>query len=198
MTSQISNKGVHFLNSFDVTDKKIVGKLNDKLLFELNNDLVNGCSIVNNELVLELKEKHSPLEHNVTEIRFFIHNDTDKELESLEDKIKQKITTLDQNDDLICDLPEIPFLVPRGKYTASIYTKHLNLHGLSYNFNFSYEDIKKAFLLPLPDGENIYFVVDFSNKPLRQGQTSYNYGIINFKSDMEIEIELNPSEDVLK
>lgn len=64
-------------------------------------------------------------------------------------------------------MPDIPFLVPRGKYTASIFTKHLNLHGLSYNFNFSYEDIRNAYLLPLPDKENIYFVIDFSNKPLR-------------------------------
>lgn len=54
------------------------------------------------------------------------------------------------------------------------------------------------FLLPLPDGENIYFVIDFSNKPLRQGQTIYHYGIINFKADMEIEIELNPKEEVLQ
>lgn len=198
MTSQISWKGVHIMNAIDVNEKKITAKLNDKQLFELHNELINGCSIVNNELVLELKEKHGPIEHNLTEIRFFIHNDTNKELEAIEEKIKSKITTFDQNDDLICDLPEIPFLVPRGKYTASIYSKHLNLHGQSYNFNFSYEDIKKAFLLPLPDGENIYFVVDFSNKPLRQGQTSYNHGIINFKSDMEIEIELNPSEEQLK
>lgn len=74
-------------------------------------------------------------------MRLFIHNDTEAELGKIEDLIKQKVNSMDQNDDLICDLPEIPFLVPRGKYTASIYSKHLNLHGLSYNFNFSYEDI---------------------------------------------------------
>lgn len=149
-------------------------------------------------MVLELKEKNGPQEHNLTEIRFFIHNDAENELDDLESEVKKHIKTLDQNDDLICDLPEIPFIVPRGKYTASIFTRHLNLHGLSYNFNFSYEDIKKAFLLPLADGENIYFVIDFSSKPLRQGQTIYNYGVINFKADMDIEIELNPSEEQLK
>lgn len=186
------------MNEFHVNDKNITGKLLGQTLFSLDNQLVNGCSIVNNELVLELKEQYAPQEHNLTEIRLFIHNDADNELNQLEDQVKEHVKTLDQNDDLICDLPEIPFIVPRGKYTASIFTRHLNLHGLSYNFNFSYDNIKKAFLLPLADGENIYFVIDFSSKPLRQGQTIYNYGVINFKADMDIEIELNPSEEQLK
>lgn len=84
----------------------------------------------------------------------------------MEDKVKQNVQLIDTTDDLICVLPELPFLVPRGKYTADIFKKHIKLHGQSFNFTFGYENIKKAFLLPLPDGENIYFVLNF-DKPLR-------------------------------
>lgn len=44
------------MNDFTVNEKKITGILQEETLFEIDNQLVNGCSIVNNELVLELKE----------------------------------------------------------------------------------------------------------------------------------------------
>lgn len=47
----------------------------------------------------------------------------------MEEKIKKHVKLIDQTDDLICVLPELPFLVPRGKYTADIFKKHIKLHG---------------------------------------------------------------------
>ena len=72
----------------------------------------------------------------------------------------------DSAEDKICTLPDLPFIVPRGKYTASIFNFYLKLHGTSYNYKIGYETIKKAFLLPLSDQEHVYFVLNFE-KPLR-------------------------------
>ncbi len=84
----------------------------------------------------------------------------------LETEVKNKITLLENTDKLIVTLPDLPFNVPRGKYTAYIYSKLFKLHGKSYNYSIYYTNIKRVFMLPLPDGENIYLLMNFT-KPLR-------------------------------
>ena len=67
-----------------------------------------------------------------------------------------------QNDhETICILPEIPFTVPRGKYNVYLYRKYLKLHGSSYNYTVNYENINKAFMLPMHHRDYIYFVMGF-------------------------------------
>lgn len=108
---------------------KIEGKLQNETIFSLDNNGLVNANIVNNELVLEYDRKENPSDHNLTEIRFFVQNDTENVLEQIEGEIKKHVKMLDQTDDLICVLPELPFLVPRGKYTADIFKKHIKLHG---------------------------------------------------------------------
>lgn len=52
----------------------------------------------------------------------------------------------------IATLPDLPFIIPRGKYTLDLYATFARLHGRTHDYKISYKDIMKGFLLPKPDG----------------------------------------------
>jgi structure-specific recognition protein 1 len=54
--------------------------------------------------------------------------------------------------EMIATLPELPMLIPRGKYSFDLYSDFAKLHGRTNDYKILYKDINKCFLLPKPDG----------------------------------------------
>jgi structure-specific recognition protein 1 len=161
------------------------------LLFDVPFKEVVGSYVVINDLVLELGEQgYKRQSHNLAELRFYIPNTLDEEVDEtsayrLGQEIKRHIKEDDHRQDLIYTFADLPFLVPRGKYTFQIFDTNFKLHGISYNYNIKYTNLSKCFLLPLPDKLNLAFVLAFRN-PMIQGRTHYGYMIIQFpKSQLE-------------
>jgi structure-specific recognition protein 1 len=128
--------------------------------------------------------------HNLAELRFYIPNTLEEEVDEtsahrLGQEIKKHIREDDRRQDLIYTFADLPFLVPRGKYTFQIFDANFKLHGISYNYNIKYTNLSKCFLLPLPDKLNLAFVLAFK-KAMVQGRTNYAYMVIQFpKSQFE-------------
>lgn len=107
----------------------------------------------------------------------------------IHDTIIKKANIQENVSDLIVSLPDLPMVVPRGKYTADLYKNFLKLHGSTFNYTIQYKNVVKAFLLPQPDGIHMSFILGF-DKPLRQGNTQYRFLIFQFKSEEHKTIDM--------
>jgi structure-specific recognition protein 1 len=196
---QISLKGVNLITEIDISTSKVEAKNNRRTVVEFPTNSIGNCSTVTNDLVIELNEEaRTGKEDMLVEVRLCVHLPQQEDfMDNLMHRIKKYANCEDGEDNQICILPELPFAVPRGRYTADFFTNNFKLHGSSYNYTISYKNITKAFLLPMPDKITVCFVIGF-DKPLRQGQTEYKYVVITFKLDQEIELELKGRLDIIK
>lgn len=181
----ICYRGTNIITNFEVRPQNLKCKYMGDLLFEVPFKDVIGSYVVCNDLVLEISEDcYKRQSHNLAELRFYIPNTLEEELDEtsahrLGKEIKKHIREDDRRQDLIYTFADLPFLVPRGKYTFQIFDANFKLHGISYNYNIKYNNLAKCFLLPLPDKMNLAFVLSF-RKPMVQGRTNYSYMIIQF------------------
>lgn len=53
--------------------------------------------------------------------------------------------------DFIVSFNDLPFIVPRGKYSCDLSQSSLRMHGATFNHIIQYKNITRAFLLPKPD-----------------------------------------------
>ena len=74
-----------------------------------------------------------------------------------------------------------------------MYETSFGMRGKSYDYKIAYDTIKKFMSLPKPDEVHQLICIALE-PPLRQGQTSYPYLVLQFKRDEEMVIELNMSE----
>lgn len=74
--------------------------------------------------------------------------------ETIHETIRRKSKIEENVGDLICTLPDLLLVVPRGKYTADLYKDNtqtkgeLRLHGSTFSYKINFKNIVKAFLLP--------------------------------------------------
>ena len=61
--------------------------------------------------------------------------------------------------EVVASLPELPMIIPRGKYTLDLYAGFAKLHGRTHDYKILYKEIAKGFLLPKPDGINMAYVL---------------------------------------
>lgn len=195
-----SLKGINVLNEVDVTNDRLTANLGEQTMFEIPTRLITNCTVINNDVILEFNDdEQGPREDGLLEMRFYLHQGGEEEqlAEKLGEKIRHHVQLDEANDSLFCILPDLPLAIPRGKYTTDVFAKSFKLHGASYNYQINYKNITKAFLLPMPDRQNVCFVIGL-DKPIRQGQTSYKYIALQFKTDQTIELDLKGREEALK
>ena len=194
-----SLKGTHIIKDFDITERSVRCMMNSKTVFEIPTREISNCMLSANELEIQLNDEHvSGPGDFLTEIRFFVHQPQSEEnpLEPYANKIRQFINAEDQGDELICKIPELPFVTPRGKYSANFYAKEFKIHGNSYTFSIRYSNILKAFKLNMPEDDNVCVVFNL-DKPIRQGQTEYSWLYIQFKKSKEVEVEFFAKPELL-
>jgi len=98
---------------------------------------------------------------------------------------------------MIASFEDMQLLVPRGKYSFNVYNNYLKLHGKTHDYKVLFKDVNRAFLLPKPDGVHMIYIVSLKN-PLRQGQTTHNHLVLQFKKERTEKISLNLSQEEIK
>lgn len=111
----------------------------------------------------------------------------------------KKVTDLDNvSGDMFVELPELPCIVPRGRYNLEMGATFLRLHGKSYDYKILYTQLVKLFMVPKADDTHIFFVLNV-DPPIRQGQTRYPFLVFQFDRDELADVTLkNIDEETLQ
>lgn len=182
-------RGVNLFNELKLSKSHIQSIYKDRTVFELPIDSISSFNLIGAELALQFAALAEGEGDQLAEIRFYQQpiDGKQSQLEKLEQGLRERVG--EDTDGQICSLPDLPFSVPRGRYSAEIFPTYIKFHGSSYNFSTSYQNISKVFCLEMPDKANVCFVLGFE-KPFRQGLTSYNYGVVQFRIDTHAHIEV--------
>ncbi|KAI0283941.1 structure-specific recognition protein-domain-containing protein [Russula aff. rugulosa BPL654] len=113
--------------------------------------------------------------------------------QAFHDAIKEKAELGHVSGDIILSFEEVLVLTPRGRYDVDMFPDFLRLRGKTYDYKIVYTSISRLFLLP-KDDLHILFILGL-NIPIRQGQTRYQYLVMQFSREEEITAELNMSEE---
>ncbi|KAH9851695.1 structure-specific recognition protein-domain-containing protein [Lenzites betulinus] len=113
--------------------------------------------------------------------------------QAFHDMVKEKAELGQVAGDIILSFDEVNVLTPRGRYDVDMYPEFLRLRGRTYDYKIMYGSISKLFLLP-KDDQHVLFILGLS-VPIRQGQTRYQYLVMQFNREEEITAELNMSEE---
>lgn len=113
--------------------------------------------------------------------------------QAFHDAVKDKAEIGQVAGDIILSFEEVLVLTPRGRYDVDMFPDFLRLRGKKYDYKIMYSSISRLFLLP-KDDLHVLFILDL-NTPIRQGQTRYQYLVMQFSREEEITAELNMSEE---
>ncbi|KAG6813589.1 hypothetical protein H0H92_009633 [Tricholoma furcatifolium] len=211
---------VHKLNSRNAAGNNLAFLVSDKTAFELPLAQVHNSNMAGrNEVSLEFSSLSSSSKapaksvgDEMVEIRFYVPGtqtklkgsgsdvedggDDEDEISAAQvfhDTIKDKAVIGQEPGDLILSFEEVLVLTPRGRYDMDMYPDFLRLRGKTYDYKIDYGHINRMFLLP-KDDQHILFILDLRS-PIGQGQTRYQYLVMQFTRDEEITAELNMSEE---
>ncbi|KAI5121084.1 hypothetical protein M0805_008597 [Coniferiporia weirii] len=113
--------------------------------------------------------------------------------QAFHDIIKEKAELGEVTGDMIINFEEVLVLTPRGRYDVDMFPDFLRLRGKTYDYKINYDGISKLFLLP-KDDQHVLFILSLVN-PIRQGQTRYQFLVMQFDREEEISAELNMEEE---
>ena len=127
------------------------------------------------------------------------------------DSIKEKAELGQVSGDMVISFEEVLVLTPRGRYDVDMFPEFLRLRGKTYDYKILFSSISRLFLLP-KDDTHVLFIVGISlifwyavselfmqlglSTPIRQGQTRYQYLVMQFSREEETTAELNMTECV--
>ncbi|CDW51994.1 FACT complex subunit SSRP1 [Trichuris trichiura] len=196
-TKNICCKGVNY-GALKFLGSNLEFEHEDQLIFDIPLNNVSNCLAAKNELTLEFHQNDEcPV--SLMEIRFHVPSDAteDDPAEEYKKKIVSKAGVIQETGKALAVLEQILCATPRGRYDIKIYPSFLALHGKTFNYNIPISSILGLFLLPHQDGRRMFFVIGL-DPPIKQGQTRYNFLILELPKDEEVELELGLPEDVLK
>lgn len=210
-------KGVNY-GEYNFTRDAFVTTWNDKTLLSIPLNKVGTSTVVNkHDVAIELQTDEIDNDDTLCELRFYIPPKTDNKeasndeangdkgsgseeedkpevnvkaaAETLNELFLSKANLTQKAGDSIVSFNDLPFIVPRGKYSCDLSINSLRMHGPTFNHIILYKNISKAFLLPKPDDVHMLFVLGL-DKPVRQGNTSYYYLVMQIKKDTEESVKL--------
>ncbi|KIK69671.1 hypothetical protein GYMLUDRAFT_34069 [Collybiopsis luxurians FD-317 M1] len=109
------------------------------------------------------------------------------------DMVKEKASLDQVSDDIILMFEEVLVLTPRGRYDVVMFKDFLRLRGKTYDYKIMFSKIARLFLLP-KDDQHVLFIFGLT-EPLRQGQTGYQYLVMQFNREEETTAELNMTDE---
>ncbi|OBZ68875.1 FACT complex subunit POB3 [Grifola frondosa] len=219
-TKEVSLKGWNW-GVTDFQGQDLAFLVSNKTAFELPltnvaNSNIAGRTEVSLEFATQANKKpsrHAPDE--MVEIRFYVpgtharsargsaagSQKSDEEEEEISaaqafhDTVKDKAEIGQVAGDIILSFEEVLVLTPRGRYDVDMFPEFLRLRGKTYDYKIMYASISKLFLLP-KDDQHVLFIIQLGlSNPIRQGQTRYQYLVMQFSREEEIIAELNMSEE---
>ncbi|TFY78959.1 hypothetical protein EWM64_g5046 [Hericium alpestre] len=113
--------------------------------------------------------------------------------QAFHDAVKEKAELGQVAGNMILSFEEVLVLTPRGRYDVDMFPDFLRLRGKTYDYKIVYSTISKLFLLP-KDDLHVLFILSL-NVPIRQGQTRYQYLVMQFSREEETTAELNMDEE---
>lgn len=189
MEDKICKRGINFFSDIKINEQNLNFIHKNKQIFTLPSESIKNTNIINKEIILEMKETEKK-GMILKEIRLIKKNDDKNvQLKNLDKKIKKILKIDEKVENKICLFPKLSFLVPRNNFDVIFFKNFLLLQGLSYNTKIFHKNIKKIFLLTMPDKVHIQFLINLS-KPLRKGQTIYKNIIIKLKINKKIELQI--------
>ncbi|GAW06496.1 SSrecog-domain-containing protein [Lentinula edodes] len=109
------------------------------------------------------------------------------------DMVKEKASLDQVSDDIVLMFEEVLVLTPRGRYDVVMFKDFLRLRGKTYDYKIMFAKIARLFLLP-KDDQHVLFIFGLT-EPLRQGQTGYQYLVMQFNREEETTAELNMTDE---
>ncbi|KAF8882892.1 structure-specific recognition protein-domain-containing protein [Gymnopilus junonius] len=226
-TIEVSFKGWNW-GVADFHGEDLAFMVSDKTSFELPLRHVANSNIAGKtEVSLEFSNLTAPSKSGgsrqvgdeLTEIRFFVpgtiaklkgsdqgsdksdneEEDGQEEISAAQvfhDTIKEKADIGAGIGDLILSFDEVLVLTPRGRYDMDMFPDFLRLRGKTYDYKVLYQSIARLFLLP-KDDQQVLFILGLST-PIRQGQTLYQYLVMQFTREEEITAELNMTDEEME
>ncbi|KAJ2921601.1 hypothetical protein H1R20_g15492, partial [Candolleomyces eurysporus] len=113
--------------------------------------------------------------------------------QAFHETIKERANIGQITGNMILSFEEVLVLTPRGRYDMDMFPEFLRLRGKTYDYKILFTSISKLFLLP-KDDQHVLFILSLST-PIRQGQTRYQYLVMQFTREEEITAELNMTEE---
>ena len=129
---------------------------------------IQGRSDLALEFIPEAVDKEDEC---LAEMRLFVPNDD--LLQQLKEDISKRGSSAVGGEKVV-SLQDIPLVLPRGHFDLDFYISSIKLRGKSFDYAIKYSNINRAFVLMKPDGVHVAFVVGL-DKPVRQGNTAYNF-----------------------
>ena len=129
---------------------------------------IQGRSDLALEFIPEAVDKEDEC---LAEMRLFVPNDD--LLQQLKDDISKRGSSAVGGEKVV-SLQDIPLVLPRGHFDLDFYISSIKLRGKSFDYAIKYSNINRAFVLMKPDGVHVAFVIGL-DKPVRQGNTAYNF-----------------------
>ncbi|KAJ3838083.1 structure-specific recognition protein-domain-containing protein [Lentinula raphanica] len=190
----------------------------DRTVFELPLQYVANSNITGKtEVSLEFSNPSSTTKSKgavdeMVEIRFYVpgtlaklkggdngsgeeDNDDDEvsAAQVFHDMVKEKASLDQVSDDIVLMFEEVLVLTPRGRYDVVMFKDFLRLRGKTYDYKIMFSKIARLFLLP-KDDQHVLFIFGLT-EPLRQGQTGYQYLVMQFNREEETTAELNMTDE---
>ncbi|CAB4257020.1 similar to Saccharomyces cerevisiae YML069W POB3 Subunit of the heterodimeric FACT complex (Spt16p-Pob3p) [Maudiozyma barnettii] len=110
--------------------------------------------------------------------------------ETFYEELKQKADISETAGDVIVSFPEVFLATPRGRYDIDMYNDFIRLRGKTYEYKLQYNQIQR--IVSLPRADDIHHLIVLAvDPPLRQGQTTYPFLVLQFQKDEETEVQLN-------
>lgn len=206
----------------DMTRNELIFSLNGKPTFEIPYSRISNTNLTfKNEVAVEFdlqQETYNPAGDELVEMRFYVpgvvptdkqkifnggDNDVNMEKEEKEEKsnaeafyeeLRAKADIREVSGDAIISFQDVFFTTPRGRYDIDIYKSSIRLRGKTYEYKLQHRQIQRIFSLPKADDIHHLMVLSIE-PPLRQGQTSYPYLVLQFQKDEETEVQLNIEEE---
>ncbi|KAK0407736.1 hypothetical protein QR680_003557 [Steinernema hermaphroditum] len=174
--------------------------VDDKTNFEIPLSNVSNCRLGKQEATMEF-HVNDDCPVSLVEMRLHIPQDPDAAddvdpVEEFKKAVMQFAGIEAEADQPICMLSQILCTTPRGRYDIKVYPSYLSLHGKTYDYKIPLKTITRMFLLPHRDGRHMCFVLSV-NPPIRQGQTRYNFLVLEFAKEEEMDIHLGLTDQQL-
>ena len=135
---------------------------------DISQATIQGKSDLALELIQEAAEKEDEC---LTEIRLFVPNE--ELLNQLKEDISKRASGA-VGGEKVCSLENLPLVLPRGHFDLDFFASSIKMRGKSFDYAIKYSNINRAFVLMKPDGVHVAFVIGL-DKPVRQGNTAYNF-----------------------
>ncbi|SCV04874.1 LANO_0G13322g1_1 [Lachancea nothofagi CBS 11611] len=208
----------------DMARNEMVFAYNGKPTFEIPYAHISNTNLTaKTEVAVEFdlaKEDYNPAGDELVEMRFHVPGtiqegdenekedepkvedqegvETEKEqkstAESFYEELKEKADIGEVSGDAIVSFQDVFFTTPRGRYDIDIYKNSIRLRGKTYEYKLQQRQIQRIFSLPKADDIHHLMVLSIE-PPLRQGQTSYPYLVMQFQRTEETEVQLNVEDE---